>query len=193
MPHGPLSRRYFLGAMATGVAAVWWTGAARVRAGVAARPIADGAAPAGALGPAELRDVDAIAALVLPTDDTPGAREAHVVDFIDRGLATFAADQRAAFQSGLADLAARAAARHPGAARFAELPPDEQVAVLRALESEQSEFFEMARAATLAGMFANPEYGGNAGKLGWKLLGFEDRFGWAPPFGYYDRDPSASD
>ena len=46
-------------------------------------------------------------------------------------------------------------------------------------------------AATAAGMFANPEYGGNRDKIGWKLLGFDDRFFWQQPFGYYDRDEAA--
>jgi hypothetical protein len=33
-----------------------------------------------------------------------------------------------------------------------------------------------------------PKYGGNHDKAGWKLLGFEDRHVWQPPFGYYDKD-----
>jgi hypothetical protein len=33
-----------------------------------------------------------------------------------------------------------------------------------------------------------PEYGGNREGLGWKLIGFEDRHIFEPPFGYYDRD-----
>jgi hypothetical protein len=37
-------------------------------------------------------------------------------------------------------------------------------------------------------MFANPEYGGNRDKIGWKMIGFDDRFSWGPPFGWYDRD-----
>jgi hypothetical protein len=37
-------------------------------------------------------------------------------------------------------------------------------------------------------MFANPEYGGNFQKTGWKLIGFTDQFSWAAPFGWYDRD-----
>jgi len=44
----------------------------------------------------------------------------------------------------------------------------------------------MLRGATVTGMFANPEYGGNANKAGWKLIGFDDRFSWAAPFGWYD-------
>jgi gluconate 2-dehydrogenase gamma chain len=37
----------------------------------------------------EAADIDAVAARIVPTDDTPGAREAGVVYFIDRALATF--------------------------------------------------------------------------------------------------------
>ena len=40
---------------------------------------------------------------------------------------------------------------------------------------------------TMAGMFTNPSYGGNANKVGWALMGFTDQFSWKPPFGYYDR------
>jgi hypothetical protein len=37
-------------------------------------------------------------------------------------------------------------------------------------------------------MFALPGYGGNRDAAGWKLIGFEDRHVFQPPFGHYDRD-----
>ena len=40
----------------------------------------------------------------------------------------------------------------------------------------------------LLGLVALPKYGGNRDKLGWQLLGFEDRHFWQPPFGHYDAD-----
>jgi gluconate 2-dehydrogenase gamma chain len=144
----------------------------------------------GVLTPSQLRDLDAIAALIIPADDTPGAREAHVVEFIDRALGSFAAEQRPLFDAGLADLRARVAARHPDAASFADLGPADASALLAGLEAEQSAFFEAARFATIAGFLANPEYGGNAGKMGWRLIGFEDRFTWQAPFGWYDAEPA---
>lgn len=184
MPHDPLSRRRFVGAMAATLAAPWIAGAA---AGVS------GEAPAKSiLASAQLRDLDAIAALILPSDDTPGAREAHVVDFIDRTLGTFAAAQRPLFDAGLADLNARVARRHPAAGRFADLPEAEAAALLRELEAEGSDFFEAARVATISGFLANPEYGGNAGKTGWRAIGFDDRFVWAEPFGWYDAEANRS-
>ena len=63
---------------------------------------------------AEAADVEAVAAQIIPTDDTPGAREAGVVHFIDRALATFfsqlAGDYRAqlaAFQAAFRETASR--------------------------------------------------------------------------------------
>jgi gluconate 2-dehydrogenase gamma chain len=135
---------------------------------------------------AQLRDLDAITALILPTDDTPGAREAHVVNFFDRALASFAADQRPTFDAGLTDLNLRVARRHPGAAGFADLGADDATALLRELDGEGSEFFEIVRVGTITGFLSNPEYGGNAGKVGWKAIGFDDRFVWSAPFGWYD-------
>ena len=36
------------------------------------------------------------------------------------------------------------------------------------------------------GFFGNPSYWETADWAGWKLIGFEDRFHFEPPFGYYD-------
>ena len=44
------------------------------------------------------------------------------------------------------------------------------------------------RMLTLCGMFALPSWGGNRDEAGWKLLGFEDRHAWQPPFGFYDAE-----
>lgn len=69
-----------------------------------------------------------------------------------------------------------------------KLDTAQQSALLHALESSKSDFLTAMLAAIAAGMFARPEYGGNRDKLGWKLIGFEDRYAWQQPFGYYDRD-----
>lgn len=180
MTYDPLSRRQFVGVMAASIAATWIAGPGRPEFASAGR----------VLTPAQLRDLDAIAALIIPTDGTPGAREARVVDFIDRGLASFAVDQRPLFEAGLADLNARVARRHPGAASFADLGEADATALMRELDGEKSEFFEAVRVGTITGFLANPEYGGNSGKVGWRLIGFEDRFAWSAPFGWYDADAS---
>jgi gluconate 2-dehydrogenase gamma chain len=175
MLYDPLSRRQFVGTMAARLAATWIAGPGRPEFASAGR----------VLSQSQLRDLDAITALILPTDETPGARQAHVVDFIDRGLASFAGHQRPLFEAGLADLNARTARTHA-----ADLRADVATAQLQELDAEGSEFFEAVRVATITGFLANPQYGGNAGKVGWRVIGFDDRFAWSAPFGWYDADAS---
>ena len=50
-------------------------------------------------------------------------------------------------------------------------------------------FFELVRVHTITGFFASPVHGGNHGKVGWALVGWEDSLEHAPPFGYYDALP----
>src|SRR6201986_5200512 len=50
---------------------------------------------------AEIADVDAICAQIVPSGKTPGAREAHVTHFIDHSLGTFFAWRAEAFRHGL--------------------------------------------------------------------------------------------
>ena len=45
-----------------------------------------------------------MAAQIIPTDETPGAREAGVVYFVDRALTTFDVDQQPLYSAGLREL-----------------------------------------------------------------------------------------
>ena len=190
MHQSEIARRQFLRLSASAISGLWLAAAVGE---LASGAVLSCAPPAQAeawrtFSDADAAVVDAIAALIIPTDDTPGAREAGVVQFIDRALDTFARDQRQLFTDGLTDLGKRVSAAHPGTHSFVKLDSAQQSALLHSLESSKSDFFTAMLAATAAGMFANPEYGGNRDKIGWKLLGFEDRYFWQQPFGYYDRD-----
>jgi gluconate 2-dehydrogenase gamma chain len=63
---------------------------------------------------------------------------------------------------------------------FEQLPPARQDEVLKALEKGEVDlpslssklFFDLLWRNTEEGYFADPLYGGNRGKVGWKLLGF---------------------
>jgi len=133
---------------------------------------------------ADARDVDAIAAQIIPTDDAPGAREAGALYFIDRSLHTWLAPSGEGFRKGLRGFQEQFAATQGGA--FAAADDATQHAYLTSVE--HSEFFQSVRTLTLIGLFAVPQYGGNRDGMGWRLIGFEDRGTFAPPFGYYDRD-----
>ena len=135
----------------------------------------------------QAREFDAISAQIVPTDDTPGAREAHVVRFVDRYLATVAKDEQPGLQGDFTVFGDAMAAKTPGSRSFAALSDANQIAFLTELEKSHPDVFEDFRDYTMLGMFSHPMHGGNFNKVGWKLIGFEDRPAWVPPFGYYDR------
>lgn len=136
----------------------------------------------------EARELEAIASRIIPTDDTPGAREAGVIQFMDRAFATFQAPTLPMARQGLAELETRVRDVEPDLDHFSELEEPRQDELLR--EIETGGFFGLIRYLTVVGMFALPEYGGNRDQAGWRLLGFDDRYRWLPPFGYYDAEAS---
>lgn len=137
------------------------------------------------LTPGESLVLDAIARQIFPSDETPGAREAGIVRFIDRALDTFASDSLAPIRAGLRELQAEVEKRYFGIPTFADLTSERQQGLLR--DIEDSEFFEVVRTLTVTGMFALPTYGGNRDEIGWRLLGFDPSPVFTPPFGSYDQ------
>lgn len=131
-------------------------------------------------------EVEAIAAQIIPTDETPGAREAGVIFFIDRALSSFDKDSQKHYKAGLADLQAKRAAMFPGSTSIASLKPEQQLALVKSIDG--TPFFETVRAHTIIGFLNSPDQGGNRNYVGWKLLGMDDRMVYQPPFGYYDAD-----
>lgn len=131
-------------------------------------------------------EVEAIACRIIPGDDSPGAREAGVIYFIDRALGTFASSKRDDYQKGLPVVEAKIRELFPSVQRFSEAAPEQQDAVLKAVE--QQPFFELIRAHTIMGFLADPMRGGNRDGVGWKLIDFDSSPAFTPPFGYYDRD-----
>lgn len=122
---------------------------------------------------------------IFPSDESgPGAKEAGAVIYIDRQLAgPYGRDKyrytkgpwvessaehgyqgkdnpQQIYRAGLAKLGAD----------FTSLGPEEQDQKL--IEIERTMFFQMLRAHTLEGMFCDPLHGGNAGMVGWQLIGY---------------------
>jgi gluconate 2-dehydrogenase gamma chain len=184
------SRRMFLRVMGGALGGAWLTldlSKVAAAAHAAQRAQEEPGQPSTAfLSRAELADVDAIAAQIIPGDSTPGAREAGVALFIDRALATFFGRLAPDFRSQLAAFRLRCQSQHPEVSSFAALTPAQQTDFLKLVE--RTPFFGRMRLLTLVGLFAMPKYGGNRDGVGWKLLGFQDQHIFSPPFGYYDRD-----
>jgi gluconate 2-dehydrogenase gamma chain len=133
---------------------------------------------------AEAGVVQAACARIFPSDASgPGATEAAVVIYIDHQLAgPYGSDKyrytqapfvesvpehgyqgketpREIYREGVRQLA-----------NFVDLPPEQQDQRLRAIEA--SMFFRLLRQHTIEGMFSDPMHGGNAGLIGWQLIGY---------------------
>jgi len=132
----------------------------------------------------------------------PGARDAGVTVYIDRQLfsawGTHGRNYRSGpwrdgtpeqgyqsrltpqeiYRIGIREINDHCRATHKSP--FDQLQPERQDAVLKALEKDEIAlpslsaklFFTLLWRNTEEGYFADPMYGGNRGKAGWKLLGF---------------------
>jgi gluconate 2-dehydrogenase gamma chain len=202
-----LSRRLFLFHSVSCVSATWvathWPAA--LAAAQHAHHSAQSAAPPTFefFTPDLAKEVDAAGARILPTDETPGAREAGIVYFIDRALATFASGDRKLYTEGIAEMQARASEMFPGVEKFSAATDGQQDEILRSLEERTfsptrpfrprplaQNFFETLRQHTLVGFLIDPDSNrrGNRGGVGWHLIGREREHMFQPPFGYYDKD-----
>jgi len=122
-----------------------------------------------ALSAAESATLAAICARIIPTDENgPGAAEARASVYIERSLAGWLSPSREAYTVGLA--AIEETARGKGGKRFVDLAAADQDGVLASVE--QTPFFALVRTHTIQGTFCDPAYGGNAGFVGWDLLGY---------------------
>ena len=181
----PKSRRAFLVESAAGLNAAWVI--ANYPGILAAQEHAKQATHFTVLTEAQGAEIEAMTAQIIPADETPGAREARCVYFIDKALATFAKSSQPAYIQGLQDLQAKTKQLYPEATKFSALTPEQQIKTLT--EIEKTPFFNMVRTHTVIGFFARPVHGGNYEKIGWKLIGYDDSLNHKPPFGYYDAQP----
>lgn len=203
-----LSRRGFLSQGLTGISAAWisahWP--ALLSAASHARQAAKAAPPANFefFSPEQAREIDAIAARIIPATDTPGAHEAGVVFFIDRALVTFAKEDQKTYAEGLPELEARVREMFPGTEKFSAGTLAQQDQILESLDEQSGgggrtpfrpragtqSFFETLRVHTISGFLIDPDSDkrGNRDGVGWKVIGRDNQHMFQPPFGYYDKD-----
>lgn len=135
------------------------------------------------LSNAEAVEFEAIAARIMPTTTTPGAREAGVVWFFDQTFGTFNSGNLEFARSGLAEFQSALA----GGGSFSDLTEPQQDAHLKT--QEDSPFFGLMWFMTICGFFGMSKYGGNRDDIGWKLLDVDpQQHVFESPFGYYDAE-----
>lgn len=153
----------------------------------------------------EAAEIEALSSRIIPTDETPGAKEAGVVYFIDRALVTFAVDSQKDYRDGLADIKALLTEKFPAVKKFSAASPEIQDAVLEALNNSKTKmtssrrnrpnttgqpFFDTLRYHTIAGFLIAPDSDrrGNRDGVGWKVIGRDPEHIFQPPFGVLDKD-----
>ncbi len=125
---------------------------------------------------------DAVTEQIIPRDQDPGARDAGVINFIDKQLAGHYRKYQSDYRSGLAGVEETSQALYQRS--FLRLKWEEQTTVLKALESDnppgkswQSQssraFFEMIRDHTMQGFYGSPRHGGNRGYASYRMLGLD--------------------
>jgi hypothetical protein len=186
IPASDLTRRRFLGqgvAVAGGVTLLSGAGAnasTLVRAAAKAtdhKPVA--------LTAAELTTLQAVLRPLFPNDNLgPGAVEMGVDVYIDRALAGSYKSLLPAYQA-LLPMFDKAAVTLGGAS-FAALSSTQQISVLGQFEAGHAPGASAADATAAAGnfqlllahmregLFADPMYGGNRNRAGWRLIGYPD-------------------
>jgi gluconate 2-dehydrogenase gamma chain len=151
---------------------------------------------------AQAKEVEAIAARIIPTDDQPGATEAGVVYFIDIALKTFASDMKRVYDQGIPAVNALTNERFPGVARFSAATHQQQDEILAELAGDKRpalgrfgrnpgaspDFFQTITFHTVFGYLVDPEGGGNRDYVGWKAIGRDPAHSFSPPFGFYDKN-----
>jgi hypothetical protein len=156
--------------------------------------------------------VATLAALIIPTDDDPGATEAGVVDYID-SLVARSKEKQAIYAKGLKWLDELSEDRHGSGKEFLRLSLKEQVNLLRLIDAahsmrwrritsfwqrvdrkidkilddlfgagNNSRFFNVVRRDAFRGYYTSP--------VSWQVVGY---FGPPQPVGYLDfSDPPSS-
>jgi len=209
LPSAPFDRRTFLTRSAAGFSAAWLTANWPAMVSAATHAHARAASPDPAkfefFTAAEAAEVEAMSSRIIPTDETPGAKEAGVVYFIDRALVTFASDSQKTYREGLADVNALLSEKFPSVKKFSAASTEQQDAVLEALSNSKPNassarrnrpnatgqpFFDTLRYHTIAGFLIAPDSDrrGNRDGVGWKVIGRDPEHMFQPPFGILDKD-----
>lgn len=125
--------------------------------------------------------VEAMTGRIIPTDDLPGAIEAHCVNFIDKALVNEDAGAAGLYRSALAEFHRLVDESFDQA--FPDLDTESQDALLSQLQGEQlagwdagdagqAAFFNTVWSHTILGFLSDPKYGGNRDFAGWRVAGY---------------------
>ena len=123
--------------------------------------------------------IEAMCEQIIPTDYDPGAKEANVINFIDKQLVSNYSEFQETYQQGIKGLQETSQIMFGNV--FENLKWDDQYKVLLSLESgnakgkvweneSASNFFNLVRTHTMQGFYGDPKHGGNKNHMSYKML-----------------------
>jgi gluconate 2-dehydrogenase gamma chain len=124
------------------------------------------------LSVSQARTLAALCDQIVPADQFPSASQAGVLTFIDRQLVRHFRGHQDAYRDGLEQ--ANAISRKRFGRDLADASPDQQFAVVSALEQQANPFFELVRIHTLEGYYGSPRHGGNRDAVSWLMVGMDE-------------------
>lgn len=127
-----------------------------------------------ALSAFQRETLEAACARILPADHQPGAREANVIEYIDRELAR---PEYELLKSNVLQgvVALSNISKRTTGKLFTQLDEALQDDILRqvqALGEQGLDFIRILVILTVEGFFGDPKYGGNKGGVGWRMIGY---------------------
>ena len=128
----------------------------------------------------EARTLEAVCEQIIPGDRDAGAKDAGVVNFIDRQLTLFHKPFQNSYRKGLAGVDESSRAMFQAA--FIELDREQQLKVLEAMDKNKApgetwkqapakSFFDLVVVHTMQAFYGNPRHGGNRDAVSWRMLG----------------------
>jgi gluconate 2-dehydrogenase gamma chain len=123
--------------------------------------------------------VIALSEQIIPKDQFPGATDAGVINYIDRQLSGVFHYDQPTYRSGIKNLQAYCGKKT--GKKFETLQPEEQIQVMKLMESNQipeadwapgrpSDFFELVLAHSMQGFYGSPIHGGNKNYMSFEML-----------------------
>jgi gluconate 2-dehydrogenase gamma chain len=128
---------------------------------------------------AEAVVVEAISEQIIPADEDAGAKEANVINFIDKQLAGVFAKHQEIYRLGITGV--QQTSRLMFGSSFETLAWEQQTEVLKAMEAGEAQgeiwqtesaqrFFGLIRDHTMQGFYGSPRHGGNRRFVSFKML-----------------------
>ena len=118
------------------------------------------------------RTLKAICDQIIPADDYPSASEAGVLDYIDRQLMRHYRRHQKSYEAGL-DQANRIS-RSKFGCNLEAASTEQQLIVVKELEQQSAEFFNLVRNHTMEGFYGSPRHGGNRDAVSWRMVGLTE-------------------